>query len=295
MAELPIPTPKALERSLHPLRIGPERAEQIQRVDLMQLPGRSIRGKGQSRCSEVAVSTTTVRNGFVFSRPDCRLMLVDSTAGGKVRIHQPGYGGVIAVGCNGPAPDCTELFRDPDVTCDEGQDCATPADSSGTPYDIDWTITGVLAGGAFDFKQFPAVDKLVRACVGSADGKIYKPARTRNRVINNSGYCVLGQFRANIAGLSCGQLVKWRGNGDTGLPGSSDKAASVVIWSFCLENGVTLDWVVDWALTGQAADCGALARVNGFRAAYRCSPASPFSICTGSAPWNTLTTCAACP
>jgi hypothetical protein len=295
LLELPIPVPRSLERTFHPLVLPPDLAETLQRMDILGLPGRGVRARGQSRCSDVSSSSTTVKNCGVFQRADCKLELIDANANGDVRLSTGGFGAVIGQQCAGPAPDCTDLFRDPDVDCNPGQDCAAAADSSGAPYDVDWTISTVAAGSAFSFIQFPTVRKLVRACVGAYDGQIYKPARLRNRIINSSGYCVLGQFRANLAGLSCGQLLKWRGNGDSGLPGSSAAASSVVIWSFCLENGATLDWAVDWAVVGQAQDCGALALVSGLRATWRCAHASPDSLCSGSAPWNTLTVCAACP
>ena len=287
--------PKGIERTVHPLRLAPDLADTLQRVDLMAYPGRALRGRGQSRSSDVSSSASTIRSCGVFTRQDCRVLLIDGSEAGTVRSSAVGFGKMFGEGCGGPAPDCTDAFRAPDEDCDPGKDCAAPADSTGAPYDVDWNISAVLAGGAFNFIQFPAVEKVVRACVGAYDGQVYKPAKIKHRLRNTSGYCVLGQFRFNVSGLSCGQVLKWRGNGDTGLPNSTGNAASVVWWSFCLNSGATLEFDLDHALTGSALDCGAFARINGLRATWRCSPDSPFSICTGSAPWNTLSGCAACP
>lgn len=294
MRTLRIPAPAALERTLHPLALGAGLAELAQRVDVLSLPGRIARAKGQSRAQNVTGSATTVTSAGVFRRADCRLILVDGSLAGTIRAHPAGSGQAIGPGCNGPVPECTEVFHDPEVPCNEGLDCETPADTTGGPYDIDLVIASVQAGQVITRVKYD-IERYVRACVGAADGKIHKPSKVRIHCENQTSYCVLVQFVFTVEGLGCGATLGYRGTGDGASFATANANGTWALCFFCHAGVNDSEFHMDFAVQGQAVHCGQLVRLSNFRAAYRCSNGSPDLFCDGSTPAKDLSGCSACP
>lgn len=288
--------PGALDRVTHaamlhiPRRIPYQRDKAVadndgNQLDHLMLRRQTVRrGQGQTRSSDVASSSSTIAGAAVFSMPDCRKVVVDSSLAGTWRASL-GRHVVQGDSCMGPAPDGMDPGRDPRrddrQDCDPEEGCVEYSSSlwaklQAKAADLTLTISAVAAAQGITRGNFAGYRK-VRPCVaGSLTKGVDPDSSVRIRITNSTTNHVRFQAYTEVSGLSDQCYIREdiydaeESTHDTSwtLAGNGKKVA----WFYaCIPPGRTIDAVILHRVVGGEYCCGLPATLSNWQYAYRCS------------------------
>lgn len=294
MPRLDVPVPVALERTIFDTEIPAEYAVQLDHLDLADRPGRIVRGRGFQRSSDIAATAATVLSAGVFTRRDCRKLLVDCLDTGTLRAHTGDGLRVAGPPCVGPQPDCMDGQPDDLEAAKECDGCVAFSEEAGAaPWDIDVTIENadVKAGLAHTIQNVPG-ERIVRPCVGSACANyVDQAAHVNVRVTNNSDYCVRGQVYFDISGLPCDCELAWKAKAAEAWA-TNGNARQKAWWFFCVEEAGNMTLRIKHAIQTAGYCAGLNARIHNWLVDFRCSNGGADGDCSGD---YEMSGCAACP
>ena len=154
-----LPNPFSLDTTTDPLSLQPIKATDLQFADTQTRQGRVMRGRGMSRCKDIAGNASTAIACGVFTRKDCRRVVLVQYATGAVELEMGSPIGIAGFPCAGPLPEWQDLELEPGdqmvyinaQTPYNSASAVTVSVASGHTYQVDCVgIWGRDAPGTYD-------------------------------------------------------------------------------------------------------------------------------------------------